>query len=234
VTGEDIDDVRGMVYLKDLVSRLQSMGPADRGPQVSEVMRPAVFVPESKIVGDLLREMQRDRTHVAVVVDEYGGTAGIVTMEDIVEEIVGEITDEYDPETPAPVEHLDDGSIRVSARLPVEDLGQAFDVDLPADEVETVGGLLAALLGRVALPGSEADINGLHLLAEGGQDRRGRPSVPTLLVWRIGSQPISDDSPQAAGDDTGQRDGERSAGTHRSSANVPSSQTAGQRRDSPS
>jgi CBS domain containing-hemolysin-like protein len=186
VIGEDIDDVRGMVYLKDLVSRLQSMEPADRGPQVSEVMRPAVFVPESKDVDDLLRDMQRDRTHVAVVVDEYGGTAGIVTMEDIVEEIVGEITDEYDPETPAPIEHLGDGTVRVSARLPVEDLGEAFDVELPTDEVETVGGLLAALLGRVALPGSEAQISGLHLLAEGGRDRRGRPSIPTLLVRRAG------------------------------------------------
>jgi CBS domain containing-hemolysin-like protein len=193
VIGEDIDDVRGMVYLKDLVSRLQSLESSDRGPQVVEIMRPAVFVPESKNIGDLLREMQRDRTHVAVVVDEYGGTAGIVTMEDIVEEIVGEITDEYDPETPAPIKHLDDGSVRVSARLPVEDLGEAFDVELPADEVETVGGLLAALLGRVPLPGSEAEINGLRLLAEGGPDRRGRPSVPTLLVRRMGK-----DSPQAA------------------------------------
>lgn len=184
VIGEDIDDVRGMVYLKDLVSRLQSLEPGDRGPQVSDMMRPAVFVPESKNVDDLLREMQRDRTHVAVVVDEYGGTAGIVTMEDIVEEIVGEITDEYDPETPAPIEHLADGSVRVSARLPVEDLGEVFDVDLPADQVETVGGLLAALLGRVALPGSQAEISGLHLLAEGGPDRRGRPGVTTLLVRR--------------------------------------------------
>ena len=102
--------------------------------------------------------MQRDRTHFAIVVDEYGGTAGIVTIEDIVEEIVGEITDEYDAETPAPVEHLDDGSIRVSARLPVEDLGEVFDVDLPADDVETVGGLLAA----AARPGGAAGLGGGH------------------------------------------------------------------------
>ncbi len=117
---------------------------------LAELMRPPVFVPESKNVDALLREMQRDRTHFAVVVDEYGGTAGIVTIEDILEEIVGEITDEYDAETPAPIEHLDDDAVRVSARLPVEDLGEIFDVELPAEDVETVGGLL----GPAARPGA--------------------------------------------------------------------------------
>jgi len=185
VIGEDVDDVLGVVYVKDLIARLLSLDGDDRGPQVTELMRPAVFVPESKNVDQLLREMQRDRTHVAIVVDEYGGTAGLVTMEDIVEEIVGEITDEYDPDTPAPIEHLDDGSVRVSARLPVEDLGEVFDVELPAEDVETVGGLLAQLLGRVALPGSEAEINGLHLVAEGGTDRRGRQRVMSLVARRI-------------------------------------------------
>jgi CBS domain containing-hemolysin-like protein len=185
VIGEDVDDVLGVVYVKDLIARLLSLDGDDRGPQVTELMRPAVFVPESKNVDQLLREMQRDRTHVAIVGDEYGGTAGVVTMEDIVEEIVGEITDEYDPDTPAPIEHLDDGSVRVSARLPVEDLGEVFDVELPAEDVETVGGLLAQLLGRVALPGSQADINGLHLVAEGGTDRRGRQRVMSLVARRI-------------------------------------------------
>ncbi len=184
VIGEDVDDVLGVVYVKDLIARLLSADGEDRGPAVTELMRPAVFVPESKNVDQLLREMQRDRTHVAIVVDEYGGTAGLVTMEDIVEEIVGEITDEYDPETPAPIEHLDDGSVRVSARLPVEDLGEIFDVELPAEDVETVGGLLAQLLGRVALPGAQADIEGVHLMAEGGVDRRGRQRVMTVRAWR--------------------------------------------------
>ncbi len=100
--------------------------------------------------------MQAARTHIAIVVDEYGGTAGLVTIEDILEEIVGEITDEYDVERP-PVEHLGDGSVRVSARLSVEDLAELFDVDLPDDEVETVAGLLAQALGRVPIPGAEAD-----------------------------------------------------------------------------
>ena len=197
VIGEDIDDVVGVVYLKDLIARALALEPGDRGPVLIDIMRPPVFVPESKIVDALLREMQRDRTHFAVVVDEYGGTAGIVTIEDLLEEIVGEITDEYDAETPAPIEPLPDGSFRVSARLPVEDLGELFDVELPDEDVDTVGGLLAQLLGRVPLPGSEATIDGLHLLGESGLDRRGRPRVGTLVVRRLtrhelGLAPIED------------------------------------------
>jgi Mg2+/Co2+ transporter CorC len=185
VIGEDVDDVVGVVYLKDLVANAMTLDPADRGPVLTEIIREPVFVPESKNVDDLLREMQRDRSHFAVVVDEYGGTAGIVTIEDILEEIVGEITDEYDADTPAPVEPLEDGSFRVSARLPVEDLGELFDVELDDDEVDTVGGLLAQQLGRVPLPGSRASVAGLVLLGEPGVDRRGRPRVQTLLVRRL-------------------------------------------------
>ena len=125
--------------------------------------------------------MQAARTHLAIVVDEYGGTAGLVTIEDILEEIVGEITDEYDVERP-PVERLDDGAVRVTARLPVEDLGELFDVELPADEVETVGGLLAQALGRVPIPGATATVGGLHLVAEGTTGRRNR--IDTVLVRR--------------------------------------------------
>lgn len=185
VIGSSVDDILGVVYVKDLIARLLSLTADDRGPLVTELMRPAVFVPESKAVDQLLREMQRDRTHLAMVIDEYGGVAGLVTMEDIVEEIVGEITDEYDAEAPAPIEHLSDGEVRVSARLPVEDLGEVFDVELPADDVETVGGLLAQLLGRVALPGSRADVEGLRLEAEGGVDRRGRHRVMTVRAWLL-------------------------------------------------
>jgi CBS domain containing-hemolysin-like protein len=185
VIGDDVDDVLGVIYVKDLIARLLSLAADDRGPAVTELMRPAVFVPESKAVDQLLREMQRDRTHVAMVVDEYGGLAGIVTMEDIVEEIVGEITDEYDADAPDPIEQLPDGSFRVSARLPVEDLGELFDLDLPADDVETVGGLLAQLLGRVALPGAQIDIDGVRLEAEGGIDGRGRHRVISVRAWRV-------------------------------------------------
>ena len=139
-------------------------------------------MPESKPVDDLLSEMQAARTHMAIVVDEYGGTAGLVTIEDILEEIVGEITDEYDVERP-PVEHLDDGSVRVTARLPVEDLGELFDVELPADEVETVGGLLAQALGRVPIPGAQARSTACGSIAEGTTGRRNR--IDTVLVRRV-------------------------------------------------
>ncbi|MEN3310350.1 MAG: magnesium and cobalt exporter, family [Micromonosporaceae bacterium] len=182
VIGENVDDVLGILYLKDLIS-------ADPAAEVVSLMRPATFVPESKPVDDLLSEMQAARTHIAIVVDEYGGTAGLVTIEDILEEIVGEITDEYDVERP-PVERLGDGSIRVSARLPIEDLGELFDVDLPADEVETVAGLMAQALGRVPLPGASARIDGLLLVAEGTAGRRNR--IDTVLVSRVPAEVAQD------------------------------------------
>ncbi|GAA1796196.1 hemolysin family protein [Luedemannella flava] len=177
VIGDTVDDVLGIAYLKDLVRREQ---PATE--LVSQVMRSAAYVPESKHVDELLREMQAARTHMAVVVDEYGGTAGLVTIEDILEEIVGEITDEYDQYERPPVERLDDDRVRVTARLPVEDLGELFDVELPTDEVETVAGLLAQALGRVPIPGAVAVIGGLRLEAEGATGRRNR--IDTMLVTR--------------------------------------------------
>ena len=178
VIGETVDDVLGIVYLKDLVRRTQTDG-AD--VEVGALMRAATYVPESKHVDELLREMQAARTHMAIVVDEYGGTAGLVTIEDILEEIVGEITDEYDVERP-PVERLDPDQVRVSARLPVEDLGELFGVDLDTDEVETVAGLMAQALGRVPIPGATAVVNGLTLVAEGTTGRRNR--IDAVLVTR--------------------------------------------------
>ena len=139
VTGENADDVVGVVYLKDLARRAQDSERA-RATRVEEVMRQVPYVPESKPVDELLREMQLLRTHLAIVIDEYGGTAGLVTIEDILEEIVGEITDEYDVER-APIERIDDDTARVTARLAVEDLAELFDVEIPdRDDVETVGG----------------------------------------------------------------------------------------------
>jgi magnesium and cobalt exporter, CNNM family len=182
VIGESVDDVLGVLYLKDVVRRTQSGDPAAAAEAVADLMRPATFVPESKPVDDLLSEMQVARTHLVIVVDEYGGTAGLVTIEDILEEIVGEITDEYDVERP-PVEHLEDGSVRVTARLPIEDLGEIFGVELPADEVETVGGLLAQTLGRVPIPGATVDVGGLHLVAEDTAGRRNR--IDSVLVCRV-------------------------------------------------
>jgi CBS domain containing-hemolysin-like protein len=182
VIGESVDDVLGVVYLKDVVRSTQNGDPAAASMPVAELMRSATFVPESKPVDDLLSEMQAARTHLVIVVDEYGGTAGLVTIEDILEEIVGEITDEYDVERP-PVDHLEDGAVRVTARLPIEDLGEIFGVELPADEVETVGGLLAQTLGRVPIPGASVDVGGLHLIAEGTTGRRNR--IDSVLVRRV-------------------------------------------------
>ncbi|GFH34165.1 hemolysin family protein [Streptomyces pacificus] len=184
VTGENEDDVVGIVYLKDLVRKTH----INRGAEtelVSTAMRPAAFVPDTKNAGDLLREMQQERNHVAVVIDEYGGTAGIVTIEDILEEIVGEITDEYDRELP-PVQELGDSRYRVTARLDIGDLGELFGLDAYDDEdVETVGGLLAKSLGRVPIAGASVQVDlpdgrVLRLTAESPAGRRNK--IVTVLV----------------------------------------------------
>ena len=183
VIAESVDDIVGVVHLKDLVARTRPEDPT--GGTVGEVMRPATFVPDSKPLTGLLREMQVSRNHMAVVVDEYGGTAGLLTIEDILEEIVGEITDESDTDERPPIEHLADGKVRVISRLPVIDLGELFAVDLSDTDVETVGGLLAQQLGRVPVPGAEADVAGLRLRAEGGNDRRGRLRITTVIASRV-------------------------------------------------
>ena len=189
VIGENVDDIVGVVYLKDLVRRTYYSNNAGRDTKVIEVMRPAVFLPDSKPLDDLLREMQRDRIHMALLVDEYGATAGLVTIEDVLEEIVGEIADEYDTDEVAPVEDLGDNTFRVSARLPIEDVGELYDIEFDEDlEVDTVGGLLALELGRVPLPGAEVVSNGLRLRAEGGPDHRGRMRVGTVLVQPAASE----------------------------------------------
>lgn len=180
VIGESVDDVVGVVNLKDLVRAAMESAPDTL--TMGELMVPASFVPDTKRLDDLLREMQLSRNHMAIAVDEYGGTAGLLTIEDILEEIVGEITDESDTDERPPIEHLDDGSVRVSSRLPVEDLGELFDVELDDHDVETVGGLLAQRLGRVPLPGSEAEIAGLVMHAEGGKDSRGRMRITSVVV----------------------------------------------------
>ncbi|MGI8652857.1 MAG: hemolysin family protein [Geodermatophilaceae bacterium] len=184
VVGNNIDDIVGVVYLKDLVRRTQGSDDSAGSQLVEELMREPSFVPESKPVDELLREMQARRIHMAVVVDEYGGTAGLVTIEDILEEIVGEITDEYDTDQRPPVEQLPDGSMRVTSRLPVDDLAELFHVEFPdEDDIDTVGGLLARELGRVPIPGARATYAGLSLTAESTEGRRNR--IDTLLVSRL-------------------------------------------------
>jgi CBS domain containing-hemolysin-like protein len=193
VIGENVDDIVGVVYLKDLVQQTYYSTNGGQDMLASELMRPPVFVPDSKPLDDLLREMQRDRIHMALLVDEYGAIAGLVTIEDVLEEIVGEIADEYDTDEVAPVEDLGDLSYRVSARLPIEDIGELYDVEFDDDlDVDTVGGLLALELGRVPLPGAEVESHGLRLRAEGGHDHRGRVRVGTVLISPI--EPESDHS----------------------------------------
>ena len=185
VIGENVDDIVGVVYLKDLVQQTYYSTDGGRGVQVSELMRPAVFVPDSKALDSLLAEMQRDRNHMALLVDEYGGIAGLVTIEDVIEEIVGEIADEYDSDEVAPIEELDDGRYRVSSRVPLEDLGELFGIEIESEEVDTVGGLLGHELGRVPLPGAQVMTHGLLLLGEGGADPKGRVRITTVLVEKI-------------------------------------------------
>nr|WP_206031258.1 hemolysin family protein [Rhodococcus sp. B10] len=194
VIGENVDDIVGVVYLKDLVQQTYYSTDGGRGVKVDQVMRPAVFVPDSKALDSLLADMQRSRNHMAVLVDEYGGTAGLVTIEDVLEEIVGEIADEYDADEVAPIDDLGDGSFRVSARVPLEDVGELFGLDIESEDVDTVGGLLGYELGRVPLPGSRVESHGLILVGEGGADQKGRVRVTTVLVEKAqSSEPSGND-----------------------------------------
>jgi CBS domain containing-hemolysin-like protein len=183
VVGENLDDVVGIAYLKDIATRSYEHREGESVETVDTIMRSATFAPESKPVDDLLREMQARHVHMAIVIDEYGGTAGLVTIEDILEEIVGEIADEYDRELPA-VEWLADGQARISARMSVEEFEELFDVTIDAEDVETVGGLLAHRLGKVPIAGSVATVSGLRLTAESLAGRRNR--IGTVTVQRIG------------------------------------------------
>jgi CBS domain containing-hemolysin-like protein len=196
VIGENVDDVVGVVFLKDLVEQTYYSTNGGRDTKVSDVMRPAVFVPDSKPLDELLREMQRDRNHMTLLVDEYGAIAGLATIEDVLEEIVGEIADEYDTDEVQPWEDLGDNQFRVSARVPLEDLEELFDgldINSDLDDVDTVGGLLAHELGRVPLPGAEVAWGPLRLRAEGGRDHRGRVRVGTVLVTRTDGDEDGDD-----------------------------------------
>ncbi len=182
VIGESLDDVVGMAYLKDVTRRTFERREAGTTEQVESIMRPCLYVPDSKPVDAVLREMQSSRMHVAVVVDEYGGTAGMVTIEDVLEEIVGEIHDEYDLEAEQ-VERLPNGTVRVPSRFPVDDLVQVVGVVVQDEDVDSVGGLMAKHLGRVPIAGSEVTVEGLHFQAESPIGRRNR--IGTVLVRHV-------------------------------------------------
>lgn len=168
VVGESIDDVVGLVYAKDLLEIMDRGGGAE---PVTKLMRPPYFVPETKRVSDLLRDMQARQQHLAIVVDEFGGTAGLVTIEDLLEELVGEIIDEYDSEEPLLVEQTD-GELLVDGRFPVEDLADMLGIELPKEEWDTVGGLVLDLAGRVPVEGERFDVAGVAFEVVEVQGRR--------------------------------------------------------------
>lgn len=184
---DDPDDIVGILYLRDLARLLHEGGDAGERQSVGPLLRPALFVPESKKADAMLRQMQVESNHIAMVVDEYGGIAGLVTLEDLIEELVGDIADEYDREN-GDIEQLRDGVYRVAARLPIDDLGDLFDLELADEDVDSVGGLLTKALGRLPVRGSTARVAGLLLTAERTDGRR-------LVAVRVERDP---DAPAAA------------------------------------
>ena len=181
VIGQDSDDIIGVIYLKDISRRIFENADAERKEFVEQIMRSAYFVPDSKPADELLREMQAARVHLAVVIDEYGGTAGLITIEDILEEIVGEITDEYDTHIPE-VNELGPNAFRVSSRIHLDDVAQLINIDLSSDDegVDTLAGYLAKQIDRVPIPGTSILINGWEFVAERAAGRRNK--VGTILI----------------------------------------------------
>jgi CBS domain containing-hemolysin-like protein len=211
IVDDEADDVVGVLYLKDLVQFAFRDETGWRDAPVTRIARPAVFVPESMKAETLLQQMKRDAVHVCLVVDEYGGIAGLVTLEDLIEELVGEIADEYDPRS-SEVVQIEPGRYRVSARLPVGEVGELFDIELEDEDVDSIGGLLGKVLGQVPQPGVTAAYGGLVLT--GGTSRgRGR-GIATVFVERSdeleaaqdafsGRAPRTGSIPVVAGGDSG-------------------------------
>lgn len=190
VVDDEADDVVGVVYLKDLVQFGFRDEAGWRDAPITRITRPAVFVPESMKAETLLQQMKRDAVHVCLVVDEYGGVSGLVTLEDLIEELVGEIADEYDPRSDE-VTELEPGRYRVSSRLGLDEVGDLFGIDLEDEDVDSIGGLLGKALGRIPQPGSTADYEGL-LMTGGASLGRGR-GIATVFVERSEPLDVSDD-----------------------------------------
>lgn len=183
VEGDDVDDIRGILYFKDVVQRLETYG--HEMDQVAEqMMRPAEFTVEMKPADDLLRHMQAEHYHMAIVIDEYGGVAGLVTLEDLIEEVVGELTDEHDRFVMEP-EEISEGHWRVPARYSIVELGELFDMELEDEDVDSVGGLLAKAIGRVPLPGAVGEVGPIRMVAEEARGRRRQ--VGTIVCSRVDS-----------------------------------------------
>jgi len=188
VIGENLDTILGIAYVKDLAKRTHEYRDSELTELVKDHLRKAAFIPETKTASELLKEMQRDQIHLAIVVDEYGGTAGLITIEDILEEIVGEIADEYDDDVDE-IEWITDNQARVSARLHLEDLADSLKLDLSEEELEdvdTVGGYMAKVLGRVPIPGSTINLHGWQISAERPVGRRHR--IATFVLDRVATE----------------------------------------------
>ncbi|WP_022868160.1 hemolysin family protein [Schaalia vaccimaxillae] len=184
VVGDDVDDVRGTLYFKDVVQRLDMYG-TDLDLTAEQMMRPAEFTIEMKPADDLLRQMQAEHFHMAIVVDEYGGIAGLVTLEDLIEEVVGELTDEHDRHVVEP-EEIQAGVWRVPSRFPISELGEIFNIEIEDEDVDSVGGLLAKAIGRVPLPGAVGEAAGVRMAAEEARGRRRQ--VGTIVCSKIEDQ----------------------------------------------
>jgi CBS domain containing-hemolysin-like protein len=188
VVGEGIDNIIGIAYVKDLAKRALDHHEAETTEKVEQHTRPAVFVPENKEAAELLKEMQRDQIHLAIVVDEYGGTAGIITIEDIIEEIVGEIADEYDDGVEA-FTWITETKARAKATMHVEDLADELKIDINRDEfedVDTIGGYMAEKLGRVPIAGSTIDLQGWSITSERPVGRRRR--ISSVIIERLDTE----------------------------------------------
>jgi CBS domain containing-hemolysin-like protein len=185
VSGEDLDNIIGIAYVKDLAKRALDHHEAETTEKVEQHMRPPVFVPENKKAADLLRDMQRDQIHLAVVVDEYGGTAGIITIEDIIEEIVGEIADEYDDGVESFV-WLSEIKARAKASIHIEDLADELKIKINEEDyegIDTIGGLMAQKLGRVPIAGSTITLEGWSITSERPIGRRRR--ISSVIIEKV-------------------------------------------------
>ena len=189
VTGKSTDDIVGILYLKDVAKVLHEKPKQMFETTAQQLARKAIFVPESKALKDLLQDMQRSSTHIAVVIDEYGGVAGLVTMEDVIEELVGDIVDEYDREIPD-VEQLEENLYRVNARFPLFELGELFEIGLEDEDVDSVGGLLTKQLGRLPKSGDRVEFLGLELTADRVE---GRGKRLLTVVVRLMPKPELED-----------------------------------------
>lgn len=194
VIGNDTDEVLGVAYLRDASAFvLRRSEEADESP-VTRIMKPAMFVPEVQRADKLMRHMQEESNHLALVVDEYGGISGLVTLEDLIEEVLGDINDEHDREAPEAIEEST-GVFRVSARLPIDDLGALFGIELEDEEIDTVGGLFAKWLGRLPEKGDRVSGEGIELEALEVERKRHR-----LTTVRARTAPASSTSVHNTGD----------------------------------